>query len=265
MEKIVKITYNKFNVTLIYNLTENNFFDGISNLDVVRYLKGIFTNKNRFESRFVNEFKGVVARMTDLHSRGKLDRYDHVDPTNFECTEKMDELLEMYDTATPFTYEEAFKLNNQQFQALVFGSINITEMIKELGHTRIKTDGIQVKHKQFDNEGNFIGYKEYDNVYEVHEVKGTKLGLDENLYAIKCWCTTTNKEHWLWIDGQHKDNPLEAIASTFRIHENLIPHIKELKRQGDILLVEMKQEVEPEGEIVSLTADQYFSLLTAQS
>ena len=70
------------------------------------------------------------------------------------------------------------------------------------------------------------------------------------------------------IDDKFKDQPLEAVASTFMIHENLIPHIKELKRQGDILLVEMKpghEDILPEGEMISLSSDKYFKLLTAQS
>jgi aromatic ring-opening dioxygenase LigB subunit len=69
----------------------------------------------------------------------------------------------------------------------------------------------------------------------------------------------------LWIEEQYKDNPLEAVASTFRLHENVIPHIKEIKRQGDILLLEMNEDVKPEGNVVPLTAAQYFGLLTAQS
>ena len=138
-------------------------------------------------------------------------------------------------------------------------------MIQELGNKRIATDGIKVKHKKFKPNGDSDGYVEYDNIYEVHEVNGEKLGINGHLYVLKCWCTSTNKEHWLWIDEQYKDKPLEAVASTFVIHKNLIPYIKELKRQGDILLVEMKEDVEPEGELVSLTAEQYFDLLTCQS
>ena len=97
-------------------------------------------------------------------------------------------------------------------------------------------------------------------------MNGEKLGLTENVFAIRCWCTTTDKEHWLWIEEQYKNSPLEAVASTFRIHENLISNIKEIKRQGDVLLVEMLDEnIKPEGNIVPLNATQYFSLLTAQS
>ena len=69
----------------------------------------------------------------------------------------------------------------------------------------------------------------------------------------------------MWIDSKYKDKPLEAVASTFHIHKNLIPHIKELKRQGDIMLVEMDEDINPEGEVVPLTAEQYFGLLTSET
>ncbi len=261
----IKIIYNKNNVNLSYNITKNNFYSKISNKDVVRYLKGIFRNKNRFEHRFINEIKSVYGKVLEMEKNGELDFYKETTPENFICNDKMDELLELYDNAKTFTYAEAFTLENQEFQSLVFGSIDIVEMISELGHERLCTDGKPVKHKVFSETGEFLGYNEYDNIYEVHKVNGKNLGLNEDLYALRCWCTTTNKEHWLWIEEEYKDSPLEAVASTFRIHENLIPHIKELKRQGDVLLVEMEEDIKPEGEIVPLTSEQYFSLLTCQS
>lgn len=262
------INYQNYDVTLNINLDEKTLVDGISNVDAMRYLKGVFTNKARFQSRFVDKVLSANRIYEEMRNDGDLEKFDHVIENRFECSEFMEELLDLYDHVEPFTYLEAFKLDNAQFQSSVFGSIDITEMINSLGNERIKADGKLVKHKQFDVEGNFTGYKEYNNIYETYRVFGKGLNLDEDLYAIKCWCTSTDKAHWLWIDDTHKDNPLEAIASTFRIHENLIPHIQELKRQGDILLVEMKEgvdEIEPEGQIVGLTADQYFELLTAQS
>jgi len=250
MKPEIKIIYNKNGVNLTLNLGTKTFLTDVSNTDVVRYLKGIFTNKSRFKSRFTDDFKRAFTETNDQ---------------DFECSELLNELLSTYDTVEPYTYSEAFRLENREFQAMVFGSINITDMITELGHTRIKVDGIQVKHKKYKSNGDFEGFVEYDNIYETHEVSGKKIGLEENLYAVKCWCTSTNKEHWLWIEEQYKDNPLEAVASTFRLHENVIPHIKEIKRQGDILLLEMNEDVKPEGNVVPLTAAQYFGLLTAQS
>lgn len=245
----VFISFKKHNIDLRINLVTKELESGIPNQEVMRYLKGILTNKERFISRFSEPIKNIMVEYMDMPD------------TTF-----MSELEDMYDDVVPYTYNEAFAIKNDSYKAKVFGSINITDMITSLGHKRIATEGKQVKHKKFDNEGNFLGTEEYDVIYEVHEVNGEKLGLTENVFAIRCWCTTTDKEHWLWIEEQYKNSPLEAVASTFRIHENLISNIKEIKRQGDVLLVEMNDEnIKPEGNIVPLNATQYFSLLTAQS
>ena len=61
--------------------------------------------------------------------------------------------------------EEAIK--NQEFQSLVFGSIDITEMIENLGHERIATEGKQVKHKKFAPNGDLLGMEEYDDYQDI--------------------------------------------------------------------------------------------------
>lgn len=243
------IDFKKHNIDLRINLVTKELYSGVPNMEVMRYIKGILTNKERFVTRFTEPIKHIMVT------------YMKEDDVTF-----MEDLENMYDDVVPYTYNEAFAIKDDAYKAKVFGSINITEMITSLGHKRIATEGKQVKHKKFDKEGNFLGTEEYDVIYEVHEVNGEKLGLNENVFAIRCWCTTTDKEHWLWIEEQYKNSPLEAVASTFRIHENLISNIKEIKRQGDVLLVEMKDDdIKPEGNIVPLNAEQYFSLLTAQS
>jgi hypothetical protein len=250
-----KISVNRNEVNLMINLTERTLIDNVSNRDAVKYLKGIFGNVERFKGRLTDQLR-------ELHKNEDIPQED---VNKFKCDDFMDEIEKIFEEESPFTYEEAFKIETRDFQAQVFGSINVSEMIQKLGSNRIATDGIEVKHKRFDEHGNLLGVEDYHNIYEVYEVLGEKLGLSENIYALKCWCTSTNKEHWLWIEDQYKDKPLEAVASTFRIHKNLIPYIKELKRQGDVLLVEMKEDVMPDGEIVPLTAEQYFGLLTSQS
>ena len=242
-----QFNFNKNGISITIDIDNQSFINPISLADGTKYIKGVLNNKERLINRFVNPIKETSER------------------TGWETDKFINDVINMYDQVEPFTYVEAFKIEDQQFRATVFGSIDVTEMIETLGAKRIATDGKHVNQKVYSESGEFLGYHEFDNIYEVHEVSGEKLGLEENLYALKCWCTTTNKEHWLWIEDQYKDSPLEAVASTFRIHENLIPHVKEIKRQGDILLVELNQEVEPQGDIVPLTAEQYFGFLTAQS
>lgn len=265
MEKVVKLNYENFGVTLTLNLSSGKFYETISNEDVVKYLKGIFSNKSRFKSRFIDKFLNANNTLQKLIDDGETTEFDHITPGMFECEEICNKLLDIYDMVEPFSYGEAFKIEEDEFRALVFGSIDVNEMIENLGHERIKTEGKRVKHKKFSDSGEFLGMEEYDVIYETHEINCQDLGLNEKAYALKCWCTSTNKEHWLWIEDEFKDSPLEAVASTFRVHANVLPHIKEIKRQGDVLLVEMKKEVIPEGEIITLNADQYFDLLTIQT
>ena len=241
---------------LEFSTLTKDFKNGITKEQVLKYFKTRFTNIERFNQNFLDR---LDARMVEFKKEfeNESDYLEIINLRNFFKKE--------YKNSSKYSYKEAFELENDDFKSIVFGSIRVPEMIKELGHTRIKTEGIPVKHKQFSPEGEFLGYREYDVVYETHKVKGKKLGLEEDLFAVRCWCTSTNEEHWLWIDDKFKDEPLEAIAHTFIIHENLIPYIKELKRQGDVLLVELTEEVEPVGEKISLSKEQYFGLLTAQS
>lgn len=239
----------------VYFNTSTQSMNGCENLDFLRYLKGVYTNFERFENRYINV---LTEKLKDLKKECPEDHKIMIDFLKY--------LKNNYEHINPFSFKEAFEIKDKEFQALVFASINIGEMIESLGAKRYKTDGIELTHEEYNSDGKYIGNKTYHNIYEVWEIKGDDLGLKgEKLYTVKCWCTSTNKEHWLWIKEEFKDDPLQAIASTFMVHENVISKIDCLKRHGDILLVELKEDVVPEGELISLTKDQYFSLLKAQS
>lgn len=245
---------------------------GCSNDQFLRFLKGVYGNKERLMSRMVKpQLKTMFDAIDFVKNHDELNNRDMT--PDYKAFEKymLEFIVPFFDEAIPFTYKEAFEIDveeQREFQALVFANIDIPQMVHELGAKKLKTEGKLLKQKIYDKEGNFLGIEENNNIYEVHEVSGEKLGLNDSIYAIKCWCTTTNKEHWLWIEDKYKNDPLEAIASTFRVHANIIPYIKEIKRQGDILIPELTDagaNIEPEGDLVPLTAEQYFGLLTAQS
>lgn len=235
--------------------TSNDALAFCSQAQFVKMLKLVFTNKARFESRFLGRLRiGAELAM----AKGK--EGDAKSVTDF-CQK----MAKLYDKHDAFTLKEAFSLSNKEFQAVVFKFISVPDMMAELGHERIKTEGITLNLETYDKEGNFTGMEENNNVYELYKVDRTKLGLDTSGYAIKCWCTTTNKEHWLWIQEKYANSPLEGIASTFVVHENIIPFITAIRRQGDVLMVDMSERVEPMGNKRSLTADEYFKLLKCQS
>lgn len=218
--------------------------------DAGRYLKNKYlSNDKRFKKRFLEPLS-TFLQMNDIEN--------HKDIISFYES--------LWEIATPFTYKEAFSIQKDEFRALVFSTIRVPEMVKELGHKRIASDGIELVNKVYNPIKKEFEDVPFTQVYEVHEVNGTKLGLNTTLYAIKCWCTSTDNEHWLWLDKKY-DCPLEAIASTCKIYKSMKGNIKHIIRQGDVFIHEMKEDILPEEneEIISLTKKEYFSLLKSQS
>jgi len=219
-------------------------------LDMARYFKGQFSSPGLLVDRVIKPYLAYAKSFV----WGEIDYKPvfHELLINFMATEK-------------FSYEEAFKLENEQFRAMVFGSINIREMLEHLTYERVKTEGMPVRHLFWDKYGENEYYKEYDIYYSTLKVATDKLGVDGFAYCIECNCTTTDKQHYLWINEQYKDSPLEGIASLCMYWEDHISNIQYLYRQGDDFVMSLKQPIKPSGKIRSLTKEEYFGLLVAQS
>jgi hypothetical protein len=232
---------------LEYNIEHNTFNQSVDWNDLGRYLKGVFKNQERFTERFLKPLKDYVIA---------YNRPDRIESLNL--------LNHYFAKATPYSYEEAFKLTNKVFQALVFGSINITEMLEKLGSNRLGASGVELKQRVYSEDGSYK-IEPYTAIYELYSIDCSNLGASETGFVVKCWCTTTQKEHWIWVEKEYATDPLTAIASTCRVYENMIGHIAAIKRQGDVFLFEMTDDIIPNGPIIPLTAKQYFGLLVSQT
>lgn len=182
----------------------------------------------------------------------------------------LNKIERLWDETEPIAFEEFFNTADRNFKLFCFSYYGVGNLMKKLEAKKINEAEIEVAYLEYDKNGNAISTQKM-NRYEVHEVENQKLGMfvwggrQQYSYAVKCWCPSTKKEHWLWIEREYKDDALTAIASTFRIHANIIPHIECLKRQGDLLICELKEKVTPTGEIRPLTASEYFNLLRAET
>lgn len=222
---------------------------------ITKYLKGVYReNKPRFTDKFINHFK----------ARFKAYGVE-------EFNDILINIENIWDQVSPFSYKEAFELENATFKSKVFSSINIREMIENLGSTRIKVEGKELINKVWNPYKNEFEEVPYSVIYELHHVNGEKLGIQNEaaLPVVKCWCTTTNEEHWLWVDANSfkNDSPLEAIASTCVIYKSMYGNIKHIIRQGDVFIFEMLSDVTPSEseETMSLPMEEYFSLLKSQA
>jgi len=220
-----------------------------------RYLKTIYgDNKQRYEARF-ESLLDTFLLMHEVPNR--------IDIINFYS--------DLFNEVTAYSYKEAFNIKDADFRNAVFSIINVPEMIKNLGSERIKTDGIKLKNKVYNTITKEFEIQDFTQIYELHKVNGEDLGLqDEDLYAIKCWCTSTAQEHWLWVDSDtgKSEDPLTAIASTCKVYKSMLGNIKHIIRQGDVFLFEMLNDTiipQEDEEIIPLDKDTYFKLLISQS
>lgn len=165
----------------------------------------------------------------------------------------------------PYSPAEAFAIQDSSFRALVFSVINVPEMIRTLGTNRVKTEGIELVNRVWDDVAEAYRDVPMTQVYELHEVNGEKLGVTESIYAIKCWCTSTDEEHWLWT--QETSSPLRGIANTCMVYPSMLGKIESIIRQGDVFIFELKEEInlKVEEEAVPLPPEIYFKLLKSQS
>ena len=95
-----------------YDIDNDVFIKNIEMPYVVKYLKGIYRNRERFIKYFINPYK----KLCTMHDKP----YRH---------HNLNLMVEYYEKVEPYTYEEAFNIGDANFRALVFGTINVPEMI----------------------------------------------------------------------------------------------------------------------------------------
>lgn len=221
---------------------------------ITKFLKMAYqNNKKRFIERFVDFYEKYFEAYN-------VPYYNNI----------ITNIYNLWDNVKEFSYKEAFELKNNNFRIQVFSHINIETLVKELGTTRINVEGKEVVNKVWNLTKKEFEYIPTTLVYELHHANGEKLGLGNTILPIvKCWCTSTNNEHWLWVNPDKiiDNSPLSAIASTCCIYESMYGKIKHIIRHGDVFIFEMIEQVIPKADekIISLNTNEYFSLLKSQS
>lgn len=195
---------------------------------------------------------------------------------------------ECWNKVKPVTVEEALKVANTEERRTYFDCIGIEKIFKALEPNLLDKQTIKKKRTRWDDK--FEEYThEFEDVYELYQIEGTKLyekdrwGNPPNpVYAIRCWCTTTNREYWLYVpreaalgdrwwynDEHNKTQPdaIRAIAWTVRVD---VPeeNVEKIYRQGDIIVAKMKDSAkatETNFNPYHLSKEQYLSLMYSET
>ena len=179
-------------------------------------------------------------------------------------------VCDKWDSIPDVSVQQAFEEKNIEVRRLFFKAIGVSELFKELEPKLIDK---QILKK----EG--VTWVDIEEVpvtmrdeYELYEIQGSKLFPEEKsewragnatIYAVRCWCSTTRREYWIYVPktiGEQND-ALEAIAWTVQLD---ITEPEYIYRQGDVILAKhssISQGCTP----YHLNKEQYVKLLKAES
>lgn len=192
---------------------------------------------------------------------------------------------ECWDKIKPVTVEEALKVANTEERRTYFDAIGIEKLFKSLDPKLLDKQVVKKNRQRWDE--NFNEYThEFEDVYELYEIDGEKLfdrdrwgNTPEPIYAVRCWCTTTNREYWLYVtkeaalgsdwwhsNSKSKPDAVRAIAWTVRID---VPaeDVEKIYRQGDIIVVKTNTGFTDAktSRPYHLSKEQYLSLMYSET
>lgn len=187
---------------------------------------------------------------------------------------------EMWDEIKPVTVEEALQIQNTETRRTYFDCIGVIQLFKNLNPTLRDRQVIKKQRTNWDDDNKEI-VRTFEDVYELYEIEGKKLfpkdrwGREPNpVFAVRCWCTTTNREYWLyvtqeaatgqrWFSSGDKAaySAIRAIAWTIRID---ISNPEKIYRQGDIIVAK-KSEKSKQVSPYHLDETKYLSLMYSET
>lgn len=194
---------------------------------------------------------------------------------------------ECWDKIEQVTVEEALKIENTEERRTYFDAIGIEKLFKSLKPKLLDKQTIKKSRVKWDKEFNEYTH-EFEDVYELYEIEAKKMFSKDrwgniptqNTYAVRCWCTTTNREYWLYVPREaalgvwwkidsedNKPDAIKAIAWTVRID---VPeeNVEKIYRQGDIIVAKMKDKAKITETTMSpyhLSKENYLSLMYSET
>lgn len=194
----------------------------------------------------------------------------------------------MWPLIEPVTVQDALIQENTEDRRVYFDAIGIEKLFKGLDPKLLDKQTIKKSRTRWDEE--FKEYThEFEDIYELYEIEATKMfktdrwgnAPTQHIYAVRCWCTTTNREYWLYVPREaalgsrwwssepeeNKPDAIRAIAWTVRID---VPeeNVEKIYRQGDIIVAKMKDSAKATETTFNpyhLSKEQYLSLMYSET
>jgi hypothetical protein len=194
----------------------------------------------------------------------------------------------MWDDVNQVTVEQALKIGNLERRRVYFDCIGVEKLFNELDPTLLDRQVIKKKRKKWDDANDPYDY-EFEDVYELYRIEREKLfqtGEDDlgsrgDAYAVRCWCTTTNREYWIYVPSNigerhtvvfNEDtlrydmikyhDAVEAIAWTIRMN---VRFPERIYRQGDIIVAKYCDDSIEMSYDYHLSKEDYLQLMYSET
>lgn len=191
---------------------------------------------------------------------------------------------EYWDTIVPLTFQEAISERNAEKRRGLFTCINPSEFFANMSDDMEMVDRQTISRKNMRwDQNNQHYFEDLNETYELYlldrqKIFPEKLSYHSKLAMVRCWCPSTDREYWLFVDERESRSDghswskegrqydaIKAIASTFRIRE-INP--KAIYRHGDVVIVEKwgdERDEELHWGHRPLTKEQYMNIIVSQT
>ena len=212
----------------------------------------------------------------------KLLKLKHTDcPKKFENTY----IREIWDSIEPANFTEIARFENLEQRRVGVLCLGLERLLKEVNPTLIDRSTLTKQTTWINGKGELETIN-FNDTYELYEVEGALFnqGIEdwrkmESVYFVKCKDTSTERDYLIWVDiksvkstndishwnkNSRNVNAIDCIAWTIQTN---IPegNIEKIVRQGDCVLIKTKGKYEPLRWVRHLTANEYKTLLVAES
>lgn len=192
---------------------------------------------------------------------------------------------EIWEDIEPVTIQEALSRDNTEERRTYFDCIGVQKLFEQLQPTLRDKQIIKKKRTRWDDSNSQYEY-EFEDVYELYELDGKQLFEKDSwgrppqpVFAVRCWCTTTNREYWIYVNEEAATgrnttwwaqrekaaeyDAIRAIAWTIRLD---VENPERIYRQGDIIVAKIKPiGVDKAVQPYHLTKDQYLNLMYSET
>lgn len=202
-------------------------------------------------------------------------------PYSWVSKRKYDITEGAYNSLEPLKAPEILAQSNSTIRELGLKFLNPKEIIEQLGAEIVDKQTIHKKNTRYkiDESGELIPYiDEIQDVYELYKIPIDSLienswrsERDVYVYSIKCSCTTTGKEYYLWAltEPVRKDeNAITAIASTYKfpVFNDKSIHITKCIRHGDVLFYEINKSIDCKPDSFRpMTKQEYLTIIESET